>query len=156
MSFTASSLLTPRKSVSSDKCRICGSKFTSGRDKHSLFGTKQELHLKLQKATGHAITEADGLPHFVCHSCRGKLLTFASRLIQLEATKTEIAELYAKTLSQLRFKRGVKESVSRHSAAKRVDLTASPSEASLNPNIHERYAYTTRIHRSCTRAIVLS
>ena len=109
MSSTASSLLNmPRKSVSSDKCRICGSKFTSERDKHSLFGTKQELHLKLQKATGHAITEADGLPHFACYSCRGKLLTFASRLIQLETTKTEIAELYAKDFVAIAIQEGSK------------------------------------------------
>ena len=60
------------------------------------------------------------------------------------ATKTEIAELYSKTPSQLRFKLGVKQFVSRHSAAKRVDRTAIPSEAALNPSLRERYTYSTQ------------
>lgn len=129
---------TAHKSLPSDKCRVCGSQLKPGRDKHSLFGTMQELHVKLHRATGRAIAETDGLSRFVCGSCRGKLLTFASRLRQLEATKTEITEMYAKTLSQSRLKRGVNESPSRRSAAKRADLTESPSEATLKPNLSER------------------
>lgn len=119
---------TPKKFLSIEKCRVCGNGFASTRDKHNLFRTSQDLHTKLEQATGRVISETDGLPHYVCGSCRSTLLTFDRQQKQLERTMTAIASVYTKTVSTWRFKRGGKESPTSIISAKKADLKASPAD----------------------------
>ena len=80
----ASYLTTPKKPLS-DVCRVCGSPFSKDKkNKVSLFRGTAGLHTALQEATGRSVAEDDGLPPYVCTTCRNKLLKFLRLQRQLQ------------------------------------------------------------------------
>ena len=83
----------------------------------------------IQQATGLDISDTDGISHYVCGSCRSRLLTFERECNKIEATKKSITLTYKKTLSCWRFKRGVIASPTSSCTVKKADLTASPPMA---------------------------
>ena len=122
--------VTPRKSLSPDICRVCSSSFANTRDKHNLFRSSYKLAEKLEQATGLVGNEDDGLPQFVCGSCRNTILKYHRVQRELVETTAWLVDRYTRTVPGCRFKRGAKDSPTYKPSTKKPDLSTSPAALS--------------------------
>ena len=138
----ASYLTTPKKPLS-DVCRVCGSPFSKDKkNKVFLFRGTAGLHTALQEATGRSVAEDDGLPPYVCTTCRNKLLKFLRLQRELHETRMWVVETSHQTAQTCRYKRMLRVSPGSPSVqqvSKRADHTASPCSAASSPIDRRRY-----------------
>ena len=127
----------------SDVCRVCGSPFSKDKkNKVSLFRGTAGLHTALQEATGRSVAEDDGLPPYVCTTCRNKLLKFLRLQRELHETRMWVVETSHQTAQICRYKRMLRVSPGSPSVqqvSKRADHTASPCSAASSPIDRRRY-----------------